>query len=220
MSFLVSIERKQWCGAHEPLFLDVRLELRAGERCAIAGPSGAGKSSLLHIAAGLDGDFLGAVSGRPEPLGIAFQTPRLLPWRTVRENLLLCARERGAFAVQLAIDLGLGHALDAYPSHISTGMAKRAALARALAVEPRLVALDEPFASLDDEAARRARDLVLDRLSGREATMLIVSHDLAADASLYDRVIHLGDAPASIVEDSRDAPVVHRLRAGFRRPGP
>jgi NitT/TauT family transport system ATP-binding protein len=116
------------------LYENLLLELADGEVCAIVGASGIGKSSLLQIVAGLDRDFLGSVEGVPEPLGYLFQSPRLLPWRTARQNLELVTPERPEKAGEWLTQVGLAGSEDVYPQRLSLGMARRVALARALAV--------------------------------------------------------------------------------------
>ena len=132
-----------------------------------------------------------------------FQEPRLLPWRSVRDNILLML-PRGAvpaFADAALARVGLPESLgDAWPRQLSLGMARRVAIARALAVEPDLLLLDEPFASLDEEAAAKLRAL-LSRLHSERPRMgvVLVTHGLAEAASLAERVVQLGGAPATLV---------------------
>src|SRR5262249_59750201 len=134
--------------------------LCSGEVAALVGPSGCGKTTLLRIVAGLDRDFDGHVAfpadGR---LAMVFQEPRLLPWRTVEQNVRLAApRASDAGLEMLFQTLGLNAHRDHYPGELSLGLARRVALARAFAVEPDLLLLDEPFRSLDDALAARLRE--------------------------------------------------------------
>jgi predicted ABC-type transport system involved in lysophospholipase L1 biosynthesis ATPase subunit len=129
---------------------ELAFSLGSGQVAALVGPSGCGKTTLLRIVAGLDLDFEGDVAlpahGR---LGMVFQEPRLLPWRTVEQNVRLAAPEATGLGT-LFQTLGLGAHRDHYPGELSLGLARRVALARAFAVEPDLLLLDEPFVSLDD----------------------------------------------------------------------
>jgi ABC-type nitrate/sulfonate/bicarbonate transport system ATPase subunit len=145
MTIRISIERKahpsQGRAAARVLFENLSFELADGEVCAIVGLSGIGKSSLLQIVAGLDREFDGVITGRPQPVGYLFQSPRLLPWRTARQNLELVLPEQPGKAGEWLAQVGLAGAEDVYPQRLSLGMARRVALARALAVRPKLLLL-------------------------------------------------------------------------------
>jgi ABC-type nitrate/sulfonate/bicarbonate transport system ATPase subunit len=180
--------------------LDLRLE--AGSFGALIGPSGCGKTTILKIAAGLDSDFRGQIrkpgSGR---LGIVFQEPRLLPWRNVEENIRLvlpAARAEADFGDLFEI-LGLSAHLTRYPGELSLGLARRAAIARAFAVGPDFLLLDEPFVSLDQATAERLREELLALTARVQATTLLVTHDLAEAVQLADRLFFLSDRPARII---------------------
>ncbi|WP_457093149.1 ABC transporter ATP-binding protein [Microvirga sp. P5_D2] len=177
------------------------LDLAEGDVCALVGPSGIGKSSLLHIVAGLDQDFIGSIEGRPETIGYLFQSPRLLPWRTVRENLELVIPEHPEKADAWLAQVGLAGTEDVYPQRLSLGMARRVSLARALAVEPKLLLLDEPFSALDEATAKRMQDLVAAQLKRLRPTTLLVTHHWHEAAALAHRVITLDGSPARIVDD-------------------
>ena len=170
-------------------------------------PFGIGKTTLQHDRH-LDSDFEGRIvfHGRGTPrIAYAFQSPRLLPWRTLLENLLLVlpstseARERIEILLQ---EVGLADAAHVYPERLSLGMQRRAALARAFAVEPDLLLMDEPFVSLDEPTADRLRDLLCRLLERHPATVLFVTHDSREALRLADRILLLeGPAPAQIRRD-------------------
>jgi ABC-type nitrate/sulfonate/bicarbonate transport system ATPase subunit len=179
------------------------IAVASGEIAALIGPSGCGKTTLLRIITGLDADFEGTVRlpahGR---LGVVFQEPRLLPWRTVEENVRLAA----PLASDAVLD-GLFGTLELsahrrhYPGELSLGLARRAALARAFAVEPELLVLDEPFVSLDAELAKRLRAELAELVARRPVTTLLVSHDVDEVIGLADRIFLLSASPARVLAD-------------------
>ncbi len=202
----VAVARKFYgSGAAEHLVLDgVRFGLAEGEIVALVGPSGCGKTTLLKIIGGLDPVYEGSVCwlGPNAPrIATIFQEPRLLPWRTVRQNLMLVEPPGGGAAVDdLLRTLGLWQFRDAYPQQISLGMARRAAIARAFAIEPDLVLMDEPFVSLDPAMAERGREVLLDAWRRRPTSALLVTHDLLDAAALADRVLMLSGNPSRVVK--------------------
>jgi ABC-type nitrate/sulfonate/bicarbonate transport system ATPase subunit len=177
--------------------------LGTGEVAAVVGPSGCGKTTLLRIIAGLDRDFEGSVElPTPGKLGVVFQEPRLLPWRTVDENVRLAAPQASdAQLTTLYATLGLAEHLRHYPRELSLGLARRVALARAFAVEPDLLTLDEPFVSLDAALAVRLRSELIELVSRRPVTTLLVTHDLDEAVQLADRVILLSPSPARVLAE-------------------
>ncbi|MGO4573285.1 ABC transporter ATP-binding protein [Microvirga sp. 2TAF3] len=205
MTMRITIKRKvypaQGGAPAWTLFENLCFELADGEVCAIVGPSGVGKSSLLQIVSGLDQDFDGSVTSRPQAVGYLFQSPRLLPWRTARQNLELVLREQQEGAAEWLAQVGLSGSEDVYPQRLSLGMARRVALARSLAVRPKLLLLDEPFASLDEETSTIMQALVASHVKKLRPTTLLVTHHWHEAAALAHRVITLGGSPAGIVDD-------------------
>jgi ABC-type nitrate/sulfonate/bicarbonate transport system ATPase subunit len=181
---------------------DLALRLEAGSFGALIGPSGCGKTTILKIAAGLDADFRGKLrapgSGR---LGMVFQEPRLLPWRTVEQNIRLALPSDPADVdlTDLVEILGLGAHLARYPGELSLGLARRAAIARAFAVRPDFLLLDEPFVSLDETVAARLRGELMALTKRAKVTTLFVTHDLEEAVQLADRLFLLSDRPARII---------------------
>jgi NitT/TauT family transport system ATP-binding protein len=169
---------------------------------AIVGPSGCGKTTMLRIIAGLDRDYEGTVSRPPGKVGMVFQEPRLLPWRTVEQNIRLVAPDLSDAALASLFDvLELTAHVSHYPAELSLGLARRVALARAFAIEPELLLLDEPFVSLDDALARRLRSQLVSLVESRPVTTLLVTHDLDEAVRLADRVFLLSARPARILAE-------------------
>jgi sulfonate transport system ATP-binding protein len=198
-----------------PVLEDVDFTARSGEVVAVLGPSGCGKSTLLRAAAGLDTASSGRVlidgtpvSGIDPRCAVAFQEPRLLPWRSVRENVRLglpagTGRSEGDAVVDDLLRLvGLSAHARHRPREISGGMAQRASLARALARNPGVLLLDEPFGALDALTRLKMQDLLLTVHAAQPTTVLLVTHDVDEALQLADRVLVLGragaTAPASV----------------------
>src|SRR5690606_15572389 len=168
---------------------DLSFEVARGEFVCLFGPSGCGKTTTLRILLGLDKDFTGSFQlpesgqlpeGGARRIAAVFQEPTLLPWRTVEQNvrLALPADLRDKDLDGLFDSLGLAGRRSLYPSELSLGLARRVAIARAFAVEPAVLFLDEPFVSLDAQTAERLRHLLLSVWSARPTTALMVTHNL------------------------------------------
>ena len=192
-------------GRSTSVLADVDLEIEAGEIVALIGASGCGKSTLLRQVSGLDTPTAGrilidgtAVDGVDTRCAVAFQEPRLLPWRTLAQNVSLglprgTDKATGARRVQELLELvGLGACTGYRPRQISGGMAQRASLARALARNPGVLVLDEPFGALDALTRLRMQDLLLEVHAAEPATVLLVTHDVDEALYLADRVVLLG----------------------------
>jgi NitT/TauT family transport system ATP-binding protein len=183
----------------------VELVLPAGSFTSLTGPSGCGKTTLLNLLAGLDRDFAGSIDQPPGlRLGYVFQEPRLLPWRTVEENVRLVLDEPEAergWVLELLAATGLAEARGVHASRLSLGMARRASLARAFAVRPELLLMDEPFVSLDEATAQRLRELLLGLLARHPATVLFVTHNAHEAVQLAERVVRLSGSPARVAAE-------------------
>ena len=196
---------------------DVSLGIGDKEFVSLIGPSGCGKSTMMSIVAGLLAPSGGEVLIADHPperaqaaheLGIVFQQPVLLPWRTIRANCRLLLEVTGALdaAAERRIDdllglVGLAEFADRYPSQLSGGMRQRAAIARALCLDPVLLLMDEPFAALD-EFTRHQMNLELLEIQARSRkTVMFVTHNIAEAVFLSDRVVAMSPRPGRIVED-------------------
>jgi ABC-type nitrate/sulfonate/bicarbonate transport system ATPase subunit len=188
-------------GVAHHVLADFRLTLPVGAVGALVGPSGCGKTTLLRLVAGLDQNYDGEIHlpahGR---LGMVFQEPRLLPWRTVIDNLRIAAPQAHDDALAALLDeLGLAEHATHFPRQLSLGLARRVALARALAIEPDLLLLDEPLVSLDTALARELREKIAALIETRRITTLIVTHDLREAITLADKIFLLSPRPAHVV---------------------
>lgn len=189
---------------HDTPVLDgVDLSIRAGEFVALLGASGSGKTTLLRILAGLDSPDRGE-AWVPEARTVVFQEPRLIQSKTVWRNVVVglsgreASRER---AVAALTEVGLQHRVDAWPATLSGGEAQRAALARALVREPRLLLLDEPFAALDALTRLRMQRLIGELCRRHGPATLLVTHDVDEAILLADRVLVLREG--RIIFDQR-----------------
>jgi NitT/TauT family transport system ATP-binding protein len=202
-----------------PALCDVTFDVHEGEFLTVVGPSGCGKTTLLRILSGLTRPSEGAVLldgrpvlGPPPEVALVFQdyNRSLFPWLTVIRNVMFPLRRtrvsagaRVARAEAVLQDLGLRGVARKYPWQLSGGMAQRVAIARALVSRPRLLLLDEPFASVDALTREELQDVVLrvhGELEERRMTVVHVTHDIDEAVYLGDRVLILSSAPGRVVD--------------------
>ena len=182
---------------------DLRFSLPRGAVTCLLGPSGCGKSTALRIVMGLDRADEGSITPSPATMriGVVFQEPRLLPWRSVEQNVRLAAPALAdAELHDLLADLGLDVWKRHYPNQLSGGMARRVALARALAVHPELLVLDEAFVSLDEHSAEVLRALASREVERRNTTVLMVTHNVREALEMSDVVLLLGPRPTRVFD--------------------
>lgn len=202
----VAITRKDIssaAGDRLEVLADLAFTLRDGEVGVLVGPSGCGKTTLLRIIAGLDGDFSGRIALPPKSrIGMVFQEPRLLPWRSVDDNVGLAAPNADeATLAALFATLELTTHRSHFPGELSLGLARRVALARAFAINPDVLILDEPLVSLDAALAARLRDEIATLVDSRPVTTLLVTHDVDDAVRLADRIFLLSPRPARIIAE-------------------
>jgi len=192
----------------------VDFDVAPEEFVCVVGPSGCGKTTLFRIIGGLEAPTEGTVrlDGRPvtgpsQDVGIVFQEYHLFPWRTVRGNVEFGLEQQDASAderrrrSQELIDLvGLEGSEDAYPSQLSGGMKQRVGIARALAVDPDLLLMDEPFGSVDAQTRDMLHDELLEIWNQTRKTVLFVTHDVEEAVKLADRIVVMGGSPGDVRE--------------------
>ena len=203
---LLRVSRLSHAFGPREVLQDVSLQLQAGDTLALVGPSGSGKSTLLHLCGGLLAVRDGEVENGFARTAMLFQQPSLLPWKTVIDNIALGLKARGvakaermARARSMALAVGLDElALAQFPSQLSGGMQSRAALARALVLEPDLLLLDEPFSALDIGLREQMHRLLLAEQERRQLAVLMITHDLMEAVALADSVLVLAGSPAQL----------------------
>lgn len=181
------------------LVADLSLIVRPGEILGVSGASGAGKTTLLRVIAGAVGGYSGRIQRPDGRLAFVFQEPRLLPWLSARDNVLLTLDRRvpGRFflAEEWLERVGLSDAADVRPPQLSGGMRQRVAIARAMATEPRLLLVDEPFSALDKPLAQSLRDDLQDIVVHLNLVTVWVSHDPDELEQVSALRLHLSGPP-------------------------
>ncbi len=191
------------------------LRVQAGEFITLIGHSGCGKSTVLSMVAGLTGSTTGGVIlagkevvGAGPDRGVVFQAPCLLPWFTAFENVMLGVEqvystatpaERRQIAEYYLAIVGLGDAMDKRPAELSQGMRQRCGIARAFALSPKMLLLDEPFGMLDSLTRCELQEVLLDLWQRDQKTALMVTHDVDEALFLSDRVVMMTNGPAATV---------------------
>jgi NitT/TauT family transport system ATP-binding protein len=211
----------------EPALEGIDLDVNAGEFVSLVGPSGSGKTSILRAVTHLVRPQSGTVDlDLPAgDVGFLFQDDALLPWRTVRQNVALGLRIRGlarAAAEEKASHwlslMGLDRFSDRYPQQLSGGQRKRVAIAQVLALQPRLLLMDEPFASLDAIVRLRITEDLLGWVERERLTVLLVTHDLEEAISLSDVVYVLSQGPRAAIR-ARHVVAIERPRHALESRG-
>jgi nitrate/nitrite transport system ATP-binding protein len=195
---------------------DINLDVQRGEFVTLIGHSGCGKSTLLNLVAGLTTPTSGVLlleerelSGPGPDRGVVFQNHSLLPWLSCLDNVLLAVervfgaqedkarlKARALAALEL---VGMGHAVAKRPHEISGGMKQRVGIARALAMEPKMLLMDEPFGALDALTRARLQDELLKIVATTGATVMMVTHDVDEAVLLSDRIVMMTNGPAATI---------------------
>lgn len=204
---MISVNIRRMAYGETGILRNIRFELAEGESLAILGPSGIGKTTLLRVIAGLIEDFDGQISGASQ-LALVFQEPTLLPWRNALENITLTTGANTSEAQTVLSEVGLADKGTHFPGQLSLGQQRRLALARAFAARPRLLLLDEPFASLDEATAASMIALTSRMLASRRTTCLLVTHAAEEAVALASHALLMAGRPGTIVGEYRiDEPI-------------
>lgn len=216
-------------GVTSEVLKDISLEISEGEVISIIGHSGCGKSTLLNLIAGLTEVSSGAivlgsevVSGPGPERAVVFQNHSLLPWLTVYENVNLAVskvfgarkskNERHEWIMHNLDLVQMGHARDKRPAEISGGMKQRVGIARALAMEPKILLLDEPFGALDALTRAHLQDAVMEIHERLQNTMIMITHDVDEAVLLSDRIVMMTNGPSARIGEVLPVPLARPRR--------
>lgn len=203
---------------------DISLQIRKGEFVTLIGHSGCGKSTLLNLVAGLNTATSGVllcnnreIAGPGPERGVVFQNHSLLPWLTCYQNVYLAVervfagkenKEKLKARTEAALELvGLAHAMHKQPNEISGGMKQRVGIARALAMEPQVLLLDEPFGALDALTRAHLQDELMQIVARTHSTVIMVTHDVDEAVLLADRIVMLTNGPAATIGEIIDVSI-------------
>ena len=221
---------KSYPGNAEPVFDDVNIQIERGEFVCIVGHSGCGKTTILNVLAGLETASAGhvfmdgrEVAGPGLERGVVFQGHALMPWLTVRSNIAFAVRskwrdwraEQVAAQVEKYVALvGLSAAIDKKPAALSGGMKQRVGIARAFAIEPKMLLLDEPFGALDALTRGTIQDELMNIVRETRQTVFMITHDVDEAVLLADRIMLMSNGPqARVAEIVRNTMPRNRQRA-------
>ncbi|MGC4367199.1 ABC transporter ATP-binding protein [Hydrogenophaga sp. R2] len=216
--------------ADKPVFADVSFGIDRGEFVCIIGHSGCGKTTILNVLAGLDTASSGhafmdgrEIAGPSLERGVVFQGHALMPWLTVRQNIAFAVKSRWPDMARTDLDahvekfvalVGLSHAIDKKPSQLSGGMKQRVGIARAFAIQPKMLLLDEPFGALDALTRGTIQDELMGIVRDTQQTVFMITHDVDEAILLADRILLMTngqDTPAGYVPGGLAEVVVNPL---------
>ncbi len=208
---------KTYPGATEPVFDEVNFGIARGEFVCIIGHSGCGKTTILNVLAGLEEASAGTVimdnrevSGPSLERGVVFQSHALMPWLTVRQNVAFAVKSKWPDwsptqvkgHVEKYVDMvGLSHAIDKKPSQLSGGMKQRVGIARAFAIEPKMLLLDEPFGALDALTRGTIQEELLKICAATHQTVFMITHDVDEAILLADKILLMSNGPVARVAE-------------------
>ncbi len=175
---------------------DFSLTFEKGQIVSLLAPSGHGKTTILHLISDITHPDKGIIKVHTSKIGYIFQEHRLIPWKTVLQNLLfvmndISRKERKTRALDILQQVGLDHVTDFYPSQLSGGMKQRVSIARAFAYQPELILMDEPFSALDVKRKEKLQHALIDLIETYKQTIIYVTHDPLEAAKISDKVLIL-----------------------------
>jgi len=205
----LKVENLTFSFGYKTILEDISFELNEGEVLSVVGPSGGGKTTLLRLCAELLDRQEGKIENSFKTRSIAFQDPRLLPWKNVIDNIAFGLkamgvkkeeREQRAKEIALKFDLEEDD-FDKFPKELSGGMAQRVSFARALVTKPELLFLDEPFSALDIGLKRELQNHVMEMIEKKEVSIFFITHDIMEAIRLSDKILLLEPDPGGIVKE-------------------
>jgi NitT/TauT family transport system ATP-binding protein len=215
----LKVENLTFSFGYETILEDINFEIHEGEMVSVVGPSGGGKTTLLRLCTGILDRQEGKIENSFETQAIAFQDPRLLPWKNVIDNIAFGLKSQGISknkredrAREIALKFDLEESdFTKFPKELSGGMSQRVSFARALVTKPKLLFLDEPFSALDIGLKRELQDHVMEMIANKEITIFFITHDIMEAIRLSDKILLLAPDPGRIIKSfTFDVPQIQR----------
>ena len=215
----LKVENVNFSFGYDTILDNISFEVNKGEVVSLVGPSGGGKTTLLRLCADLLDRQEGKIENSFKTQAVAFQDPRLLPWKNTLDNISfglkamgIPLKEREERAKEIALKFDLEESdFSKFPKELSGGMSQRVSFARALVTKPELLFLDEPFSALDIGLKRELQDHIMKLIAKKEITIFFITHDIMEAVRLSDRILLLAPDPGHIIKTFEfDTPHIQR----------